>query len=75
VELVAILLAALGLAAPKSHAVHGPVCFSKELWSARDALRPCVRVTEVREDGSFEASVGNARGDRRYRVSVGNRAD
>ena len=74
-ELLAILLAALGLAAPHPHTAQDPVCFSKPLWSAREELRPCVRITQVHEDGSFEASVGNAGGSQRYRVSVGNRAD
>jgi hypothetical protein len=75
VGLLAILLAALGLAAPHPHSAQEPACFSKHLWSAREELRPCVRITQVHEDGSFEASVGDARGDQRYRVSVGNRAN
>jgi hypothetical protein len=75
VELLAILLAALGLAAPHSPAAQDRVCFSKQLWSGRDELRPCVRITELHEDGSFEASVGDARGDLHHQVRIGNRAN
>jgi len=78
-ELLAILLAAVGLVWPGSHAsqagVSDQVCFSKHEWSAPDELRPCIRITGLYEDGSFEAAVGNARGDERYRVRIGNRAD
>ena len=78
-ELLAVLLVSLGLAVPQSHApqpsAFNRVCFNKQLWSARDELRPCVLITELDEDGSFEATVTNARGDARYRVRIGNRAD
>ena len=78
-ELLAILLTVLGLAAPPSPShsedpTANRVCFSKTGWSARDELRPCVRITRVYEDGSFDAKVENAGGDKRYEVSVGNRA-
>ena len=74
-ELLAILVAALGLAAPHPHPLWDRVCFSKQLWSARDSLRPCVRITDLHEDGSFNATVSSASGAERYSVRIGNRAD
>jgi hypothetical protein len=80
VRLLAILLAALGLSTPAAEtATHRATasrsCFSKKLWSTDDQNRPCVRVLRVEEDGSFRAAVSNASGNRRFTVSVGNRAD
>lgn len=46
-------------------------CFSRSAWSARDGLRPCVRVRTVYEDGSFEYSVTDANGTVRYTARAG----
>jgi hypothetical protein len=78
-ELLAILLTALGvmLAQPHATASSAPArtCFNEQLWSGANQLRPCVRITALHEDGLFDATVENASGDERYRVRIGNRAD
>lgn len=39
-------------------------CFSKRVWSANDANRPCARITRLFEDGSYWVRVREADGDR-----------
>lgn len=47
------------------------VCFPAGKWDARDAVRPCARITAVYEDGSVEVAVSDADGDVRWRSQVG----
>jgi hypothetical protein len=80
VHYLAILLAAFGISfsaglpSPERPEMNR-ACFSKRLWSGDDQNRPCVRILRVEEDGSFQAAVDNADGNRRSTVSVSNPSD
>jgi hypothetical protein len=52
---------------------HSPrVCFSAKHWGpAPKAVRPCVRITGVQEDGSFNYAVSDADGTVRYTAGIG----
>lgn len=48
------------------------VCFPKENWGPVPArVRPCVKITNVLEDGSFEYAVSDGDGTVRYTAGVG----
>jgi len=67
--------AAGGHASPQHRPGSAPsarVCFPASSWSpAPDAIRPCVRVTRLYEDGSFHFQVSDANGTVRYGGGVG----
>jgi len=57
--------------ASEAPAASSRVCFSAASWDANDAKRPCVRVTNVEEDGSFGYAVTDADGTVRYTAGAG----
>jgi hypothetical protein len=74
--LVVLVAAVSAVAAGHGGAVtveHSPrVCFKASHWGpAPDAVRPCVRITGVEEDGSFSYAVSDADGTVRYTAGVG----
>jgi hypothetical protein len=47
-------------------------CFSAADWGpVSDAVRPCVQITKIAEDGSFTYRVSDADGTNRYTAGVG----
>ncbi|HEX6456252.1 MAG TPA: hypothetical protein VF009_07000 [Solirubrobacterales bacterium] len=74
--MIALLLACYG---PRSaHATRqsppatSRVCFPAAKWGpAPDAVRPCVEVTRLFEDGSFSYRVTDADGTVRYSAGIG----
>lgn len=58
--------------APLADGASGRICFSAQKWGpAPDAVRPCVEITKLYEDGSFQFSVSDADGTIRYTSGVG----
>lgn len=69
-----IALACLTTGAFIAHGADTPkqrTCFPARLWSAKQAYRPCARVTKVEEDGSITVAVSDADGTVRYTASYG----
>ena len=62
----------VALAVPPTTHQAPRVCFDRDSWSpAADALRPCVRIVRLYEDGSFKYRVSDANGTVRYSGGVG----
>lgn len=72
-----LCVCAVALALPtKSPHVEHDACFSASEWGpADDALRPCVDITRIWEDGSFCVKVADYSGGHVGRVCVGNPRD
>jgi hypothetical protein len=77
--ILAVALASASNPAVASDGVHAVsvqnsprVCRSAKTWGpAPDRFRPCVRITNVEEDGSFGYAVSDADGTVRYTAGVG----
>jgi len=73
--IAAVALAGFGASQVATAANTAPsprTCFAAKNWGpAPESVRPCVRITRVEEDGSFEFSVSDADGTVRYTSGVG----
>jgi hypothetical protein len=54
-----------------SHVPPTRTCFPSIEWNADQALRPCVKISHVYEDGSFKFAVSDHDGTVRYSGGVG----